>query len=219
MKKTLLLTLSFLLLSQSGSFSKNNLIQKDHLAAMFQACNLNGILSFELFRKSVAGFLRYKPKKSILTIVDFSLPSDQKRFFVIDLEQQKLLLSTWVAHGKNSGMLMANAFSNKVNSYQSSPGFYMVGPAITSPKHGKAIELIGLEKGLNDNAQKREIILHGASYVGEKFVKENGRCGRSHGCPAIPVELMTSVSPILSNGSLLYIFTNTHPTIEKGAIQ
>ena len=185
--------------------TKNKIEISLESATLFKECGLEGVLDFKIFERSMTGFKKYSPKKSLITIIDYTLPSDQKRFFVIDLKKKCLLQQTWVAHGKKSGLIMATDFSNKLQSYQSSPGFYKVGSIITSPKHGPAIQLIGLEKGLNDNAQKREIIMHGAWYVGEEFVKKNGRCGRSHGCPAVAPELISVISPILADGSLLYI--------------
>ena len=173
--------------------------------ALYRLCELEERISFSVFQKSIEGIDLYKPKKSILTIVDFSVPSSQKRFFVIDLKAKKLLISTWVAHGKNSGLDLADQFSNKMQSYQSSPGFYKVGVPLQSPKHGIALELIGLEKGINDHAKQREIIIHGAKYVSEDFIKQYGRCGRSFGCPALPVEVMPQAVSLLANGSLMYI--------------
>lgn len=182
-------------------------IPSDSLACLYADCQLQEVLPLNTFRKLMGGVQQYGLKKPVISLADFSLPSDRKRFFVIDLKEKKLLYSTWVAHGKNSGMQIATQFSNKMKSYQSSPGFYRVGPRLQSPKHGLALQLIGLEKGVNDNAQKREIIMHGASYVGEDFIRRYGRCGRSFGCPALPVEMMPTLAPLLSDGSLLYIHT------------
>jgi len=203
------LIFSFLAFGFHASPGKDKIETGSESAVLYKECGLEGILAYPVFERSLTGFKKYSPKKSLITIIDYSLPSDQKRFFVIDLKKKRLLQQSWVAHGRKSGLILATEFSNKLQSYQSSPGFYRVGSIITSPKHGPAIQLIGLEKGLNDNAQKREIIMHGAWYVGEDFVKKHGRCGRSHGCPAVAPELISVISPILADGSLLYIHTRS----------
>ncbi len=141
----------------------------------------------------------------VLTVIDFSLPSTEKRLWVIDMKQQDILLNTVVSHGRNSGMLMAEKFSNNPESYQSSLGFYKTAETYQG-KHGYSLRLDGLEKGFNDQARNRAIVLHGADYAREEVAKMSGRLGRSLGCPAVPTELSQEVIDLIKNGSLLFIF-------------
>lgn len=205
-----LLHISFLWILNTGTLAATQLKSGslDSLGALYECIGLEKYLDFSLFKKSVEGFLKFKPAKPIIAIADMRLPSDKKRLFIIDLKNRKLLESTWVAHGRGSGLKMARHFSNEPQSYQTSAGFYLVRNKMQSPKHGLALMLDGLEKGINDNARKREIIIHGADYVGEDFIQKYGRCGRSHGCPAVPTEKMETMVKLLADGGLLYI----HPS-------
>ncbi len=167
----------------------------------------------ESFSRALIGFYDLKKKgivtKDILTLVDFSLSSNTKRLWVIDLSTNKILYNSLVAHGRNTGNEFAKNFSNRAESYQSSLGFYATGEIYTG-KHGKSLRLDGLEKGVNDNARSRAVVMHGADYVSESFIKNNSRLGRSLGCPALPRELTSEIIDLIKDKSCLYIY---HPSV------
>jgi hypothetical protein len=143
----------------------------------------------------------------ILTVCDFSQPSSRKRLYIIDLRHVKVLLNTYVAHGKNSGQVYASRFSNRPESLQSSLGFYVTGNTY-SGEHGLSLRLSGLERGFNDKAESRAVVIHGADYIGE----QHGRSpvmGRSYGCPAVPQKLASKVINLIKDGSCLFIY---HPS-------
>jgi len=146
---------------------------------------------------------------SLLTIIDFSASSIKNRFFIIDLKNQKLLKQTLVAHGKNSGLDIAESFSNKKHSRKSSLGFYITGETYEGT-HGYSLRLDGMSKDLNDNARKRAIVIHGANYVNQGFIKENGRIGRSFGCPALSFDEVNEIIDLIKEGSCLFIY---HPSL------
>jgi hypothetical protein len=170
-------------------------------------CKLDKILSYEVFNAAVRGYRQTDNirKKDIITIIDFSKPSTHKRFFVIDMDKRQLLYQCFVAHGKNSGDNLAGSFSNKPESLKSSLGFYLTAETY-SGKHGYSLRLDGLEKSINDNARSREIVIHGAEYVSQKFINKYGRLGRSWGCPALPPEISKEVIDSISHGSCLFIY-------------
>lgn len=165
---------------------------------------------FEMFYHAMAGYhqLVLKDKiqsQHIITLIDFSKPSSEKRLWIIDIENRKVLFHTLVAHGRNSGDLFANKFSNKNNSHQSSLGFYITGQTYIG-KHGLSLKLSGLEPGINDQAEARAIVIHGADYVSDSFVKKVGRLGRSFGCPAIPSGPHKKIIGQIAGGSCLFIY-------------
>jgi hypothetical protein len=100
---------------------------------------------------------------------------------------------------------MAEKFSNKPGSNASSPGFYSTGETYMG-KHGLSLALVGLETGINDKARERAIVLHGADYVSDDFIRKYGRLGRSLGCPAVPVELSKDIIQTIKGGSCLFIY-------------
>ena len=166
----------------------------------------------ESFSRALLGFYELKRQglvtKDILTLVDFSLSSNSKRLWVIDLSTNTILYNSLVAHGRNTGAEFAKNFSNKAESFQSSLGFYATGEIYTG-KHGKSLRLDGLEKGVNNNARERAVVMHGADYVSDSFVKNHTRLGRSLGCPALPVELNDEIITLIKDKSCLFIY---HPS-------
>jgi hypothetical protein len=154
---------------------------------------------------------------AILSIVDFSQPSSNKRLFVIDLDNAKVLFNTYVAHGMNSGKAFAKHFSNSMNSLQSSLGFYETENTYTG-KNGYSLHLVGLERGINDNAYRREIVMHGAEYVNEKMIHSKGYIGRSWGCPAIPENMHVPIINQIKNGTCLFIFSPDKNYIKRSKI-
>ena len=163
----------------------------------------------QLIQKSLRGYFLLKQqdkiRNSIITIIDFRSPSTIKRMWVINVKTRKLLFHSLVAHGKNSGGKYAKKFSNIPGSLQSSLGFYITGKTYLG-KHGVSLYLHGLEKGFNDNAKKRAIVMHGASYVSNSFIQQYGRLGRSFGCPAIPLGNHEKIINTIKGGSCLFIY-------------
>jgi hypothetical protein len=153
-------------------------------------------------------------KKDILTLIDFSLSSNSKRLWIIDLTTNTVLINTLVAHGRNTGEEFANSFSNASSSFKSSLGFYATAE-VYNGKHGKSLKLDGLEKGVNDNARNRGVVMHAADYVSNSFIKNHNRLGRSQGCPAVPVELTDEIIDMIKGKSCLYIY---HPSRSQKSV-
>jgi hypothetical protein len=165
--------------------------------------------NFKSFTEALKGFYQLKEKgliqKNILTLVDFSMSSNTKRLWVIDLTTNTILYNSLVAHGRNTGEEFAHSFSNSESSFKSSLGFYATGE-IYNGKHGMSLKLDGLEKGVNDNARSRGVVMHAANYVSNSFIKNNKRLGRSQGCPAIPEEFLKGIINTIKDKSCLFIY-------------
>lgn len=155
--------------------------------------------------------------QSVITIVDFSQPSNRKRLYVLDMENYKVLFNTLVAHGKNSGREWATYFSNQLSSYKSSPGFYITGQTY-SGSNGYSLKLAGIENGINDKALQRAIVMHGADYVNESFITARGYIGRSQGCPAVPVKEARKIINTIKNGACLYIYAPAQNYLSRSAM-
>jgi hypothetical protein len=170
-------------------------------------------LKKEVFKYAYTGYKKLLEegeieKEGIITICDLSQSSRRKRLYLIDLEQYKVVLNTYVAHGKNSGAEYAKKFSNKPQSLQSSLGFYKT-KATYWGGHGLALTLSGLEPGFNDKAERRKIVVHGSQYIGDNYRRWGKYMGRSFGCPAVPMKQSKLLINTIKDGSCLFIY---HPT-------
>jgi hypothetical protein len=168
-------------------------------------------LSPEALDYAVKGYEKLKSAGVVnnsryLTVIDFSQSGRQKRFYLIDMEAQKLVMNTFVSHGKNTGVDMANDFSNTMNSEKSSLGFYITDATYTG-KHGLSLRLKGQEEGFNNNALARGIVVHGAAYVNAGRAN-SAFMGRSQGCPALPEAEYATAINYIKDGSVMFLY---HP--------
>jgi len=152
-------------------------------------------------------------KQEILTIVDYSRPSSEKRMWVLDLAQNKVLFHSLVAHGQGSGEVMPTRFSNKAQTHASSLGLFVTGE-VYQGKHGQSLRLHGMEENFNENALSRAIVVHGAKYVNASLAK-SGRIGRSWGCPAVPQELAQPIIDSIKGGSVVFAYYPHEAWLEK----
>lgn len=150
--------------------------------------------------------------RPLLTLIDYSLPSKVKRMWVLDLAARRLLFHELVAHGRNSGEDLARSFSNEDGSHMTSLGAFVTGMAYDG-RNGYSMRLRGMEPRLNDHAEARAIVVHGAPYVGEEVARKLGRLGRSHGCPALRPAIARTLIDEIKDGSVVYAW---HPTIDEG---
>lgn len=169
-------------------------------------------ISEQAFRLALRGYDRLLESGAIapgtrLAIADFSRPSTQERLAIYDVSEQRLLTTSLVAHGRNSGNLMATRFSNIPQSYMSSLGFYLTAETY-SGKHGYSLRLDGLEPGFNDKARERAVVIHGADYATRSFVTQHGRLGRSFGCPALPAARSSEIIDEIKDRQVLFIYAD-----------
>ncbi len=189
-------------------------IFENHVKGLYDELSLQDKgLEYNVFRFALSGYYNLMRESKIqssrqrLAVVDFRKPSKDKRLYVIDLASHRLLHHTWVAHGKNSGLIYAQKFSNEPSSLQSSLGFYKTDNTY-SGQHGYSLYLDGMEDGFNDQARPRAIVMHGADYVTADYIAQHGRAGRSWGCPSIPVGEHKAIIDNLKYGNCLFIYSD-----------
>ena len=195
--------------------SHNNLDFQDHISGQNDSMYLRLVPadirpSYKVFMDGMTGYDKLIAEHRIqnrryITLIDFSLSSKERRLWVIDLDSLKIVQHSLVSHGRNSGEEYAVRFSNVLNSKMSSIGVYVTGTTYVG-KHGQSLYLEGVEAGINDNAKKRAIVIHGAEYATRDFVNKYGRLGRSFGCPALPPAKSTQIIDTIKNRSCLFIY-------------
>ena len=155
---------------------------------------------------------------NIVTIVDYSQSSNKKRLYVIDLKNKKMLFNTFVAHGRNTGEEYAKSFSNDEGSYKSSLGFYITEHPVIGSHTGFSLQIDGVEKGFNDHAVQRAIIIHAAEYVTQNFINKYGRLGRSYGCPSLPPEMNKPIIDAIKGGTCLFLYNPNKEYLSNSAL-
>jgi len=211
--------------SLSGKIIKTKLLHtempdKGLYDGRYTTWNLNAAgLSQDAFDEALKGYNYLQEKKllgktDVLTIIDYSKPSSQKRLFVVDMNNGQILFNTLVAHGRNSGLEYANDFSNAEESHKTSLGFFITGNTYRGG-NGYSLKLQGCEKGINDKALQRAIVMHGAEYADERFLQHNGYLGRSYGCPAVPEKINQQIIDAIKNGSCMFLY---HPTKKYSSV-
>lgn len=162
------------------------------------------VISLALSALECASAQGMSPSRS-LTVIDYSLPSTVPRLWVFDLQRGKLLFEELVAHGRNTGENYAQFFSNTYGSLQSSLGLFLTKETYNG-RNGYSLRMDGLEVGFNDKAMERAIVFHGADYVNTRFVKKQGRIGRSLGCPAVRSGIAKKVIDTIKGEQFLFSY-------------
>ena len=199
---------------KSTDSAKNNLVNHSELVYLYNTLELKQKgLSLRAFEYAFKGYQRLVQRKIIdkqayLAICDFSQSSANRRMYILDIANCSTMVNTYVAHGRNSGGEYARRFSNRPKSLQSSLGFYVTKDTYYG-EHGLSLKMTGLEKGYNDKAMRRRIVIHGADYIGEKWSQNGKSMGRSYGCPALPKKESEQIINMIKNGSCIFIY---HPS-------
>ena len=183
--------------------------------SVYDSLNIKGKIDYSIFQKAYLGYVQIPNKNpGVLVIIDYTKPSNEERFYVLDLNMKKLVYSTRVAHSKNSGLEIPLEFSDDPNSYQSSLGFFLTLGEYNGA-YGYSLRLKGLEENINANAESRAIVIHGGDIVDDEYIKKFGFAGRSLGCPVLPAALTKEIVNYIKHGRVLFIYGNDEEYIEE----
>ena len=208
--------LLFLFLIQSNYSFSEDIVSSEDIYELYIEMQLQDEVSYEAFEQAFLGYNKIKaPNKDVLTVIDFSKPSTEERLYILDMNEKNILCSSIVSHGKKSGGNYATSFSNKKGSHKSSLGFYLTEDTYEG-RNGYSLVLNGLERGINDRAKARSIVIHGADYCDLSEVASSGRIGRSFGCPAIPEDVNQEIINIIKGGTILFIYAGS-PDYERNS--
>lgn len=178
---------------------------EEKIESLYKDMNLEKRITFPAFKQGIQGMERiHNRNNNILTIVDFTKPSTEERLYIIDLDKEQVLVSSYVAHGMRTGDLYAKYFSNRKGTLKSSDGFFLTGESYKG-KNGFSLRLYGLEHGRNNNAYERTLVIHAARYAEQSFINHYGRLGRSRGCLAVPRSENGKIIEYIQGGSVCYV--------------
>ena len=185
--------------------------------SVYDSLNIKNKIDYSIFQKAYLGYVQITNKNpGVLIIIDYSKPSNEERFYVLDLNKKKLVYSTRVAHSKNSGLEIPLQFSDDPNSYQSSLGFFVTLGEYNGA-YGYSLRLKGLEENINANAEDRAIVIHGGDIVEDEYIKKFGFAGRSLGCPVLPHSLTREIIDFIKHGRVLFIYGNDEEYVDNSA--
>ena len=230
--KKVLIFFSMLLLA-SNNFAEENLMTENitensqqpieqkkqkiviYVKSVYDSLNIKNKIDYSIFQKAYLGYVQISHKNpGVLIIIDYTKPSNEERFYVLDLNKKKLVYSTRVAHSKNSGLEIPLEFSDDPNSYQSSLGFFVTLGEYNGA-YGYSLRLKGLEENINANAEDRAIVIHGGDIVEDEYIKKFGFAGRSLGCPVLPNSLTREIIDFIKHGRVLFIYGNDEEYIDE----
>ena len=230
--KKVLIFFSMLLLA-SNNFAEENLMTENitensqqpieqkkqkiviDIKSVYDSLNIKNKIDYSIFQKAYLGYVQISHKNpGVLIIIDYTKPSNEERFYVLDLNKKKIVYSTRVAHSKNSGLEIPLEFSDDPNSYQSSLGFFVTLGEYNGA-YGYSLRLKGLEENINANAEDRAIVIHGGDIVEDEYIKKFGFAGRSLGCPVLPNSLTREIIDFIKHGRVLFIYGNDEEYIDE----
>ena len=178
--------------------------EKAHNENLESYKNIASIVGEEALYVALDRYNKITPPPTRMVVVDYTKPSEEERFFVINMVDRVVENKTLVSHAVNSGYRKPYSFSNQANSKQSSIGLFYTNE-LYHGKNGLSLRIDGVDKGVNDNVRKRFIVIHGSDYAEREFIEQHGMLGRSEGCFAIPMTAHKQILPNIAKQTPMYV--------------